>query len=321
LGQLANDDPCELYELQELIGTGSVGKVFRATRKHDRKEVALKFSTVATTWEGEAMFLQDEFEILRGLTHPHIVQALDLFHHASGSVLVLSYHPGSTLDVAVRECEYGRFPEETAQTLFGQLMKAIAYMHESRVLHRDVKAPNIIVSPDKSILHLADFNVAKALSFGPSLTPTGTRDYAAPEVLQGESPSEAHDVWGAGLCLFMMMTGRLPKRLSAYHSMQSFENAVQCEPVTFHAKHWEGISVYCKAVVRQCLQLDKRYRPSAMRVLQAEWLVPRPRQTEGAVSQGRRSSERSAACLSSPWPSRRCSESDVPFLLNCVLAS
>ena len=144
------------------------------------------------------------------LSHPHLVQALDFLQSHFQAAVVLSYHPGQSLDLAVKGQP---FPERIARRLFHQLMSAISYLHNQGVLHRDVKAENILVSPDHQNMHLADFNTAKAVQDGGALTMTGTMEYSAPEVLAGNSPSHGQDVWGCGLCLHMMLSARLPQRL------------------------------------------------------------------------------------------------------------
>ena len=99
------------------------------------------------------------------LNHPHLVKALDFWQTGFEAAVVLSYHAGQALDVAVKD---QTFSEGTSRTLFYQLISAVSYLHEQGVLHRDVKAENILVSPDHQKVYLADFNTAKALQDGGS---------------------------------------------------------------------------------------------------------------------------------------------------------
>ena len=139
-------------------------------------------------------------------------------------------------------------------------------------MHRDVKADNILVSYDLMDLHLLDFNTARSLTEGGSLTMTGTIDYSAPEVLNGESPSERHDVWGAGLCLHWMLLGRLPRSASGFPSLSDFEEAVRTNPVKCDGIEWTETSEDCKNIIRLCLSISMQDRPAPMVLLCLPWL-------------------------------------------------
>ncbi|CAE7036376.1 CPK3, partial [Symbiodinium sp. KB8] len=210
---------------------------------------------------------RSEYQILRDLDHPNIVRALDFFCSARTAVLVLSYHPGGTLSQAIRASGCPHFSEEVARHLCRMLFAAVDYLHQHRIVHRDVKADNILVSEDLSDLHLADFNTARSLLDGGSLTMTGTVEYSAPEVLAGESPSELHDIWGAGLCLHMMLTGALPRRSAKYPTLAAFHDAVTAKPVDCQGAEWSEVSQDAKDTVRRCLAVSKEERPAAMTVL------------------------------------------------------
>lgn len=258
------------YEVLEMIGQGSSARVFRARRKKDGREVAMKWMEAAD--EELVRNRRNEFELLRDLKHPNLVQAIEFVHLQTSVVLVLSYHPGSTLHGAVRHSLEGRFAESVAQSLFRQLVSAVVYLHAARILHRDIKPENILVSSDLETLHLTDFNASRSLREGGSLTMTGTLEYAAPEVLAGESPSEKHDVWGLGLCLHLMVIGQLPRRMHDYAKFSDFCNAVQALPVSCTGPDWKALSEECKYTVQQCLAVDKTLRPAALIIANFKWL-------------------------------------------------
>jgi len=101
---------------------------------------------------------------------------------------------------------------------------------------------------------------------------TGTQEYAAPEVLGGESPSETSDIWSAGLCLHLMLSGQLPRRREQYSSIADFLAAIVERPPVLQGGPWQAVSEPCKDTLRHCLEVSKLQRPAAMTILEEEWL-------------------------------------------------
>jgi len=259
----------EQYELLESLGQGSTGVVYRAQGKKDGRIVAVK--TMHARDEEMRNIMREEYNILRSLSHPHIIEAFDFFTHKDQAALVLEYFPGCSMTSAIKEAPGHRLPEATAHLLFKMLLQAVDYLHKRRIVHRDVKTDNILVSQDLSDLRLVDFNTARHLCEG-ALTMTGTQLYSPPEVLGGESPSEAGDIWCAGLCLHLMLCGSMPERGPGRRCLAAYAEAVATQPVLLSGAAWQGISAPCKAILRQCLALKKTQRPAAMTLLSQPWL-------------------------------------------------
>jgi len=137
-------------------------------------------------------------------------------------------------------------------------------------IHRDVKAANVLVS-EQCKLKLIDFNTACRLADGGALTMTGTYEYAAPEVLRGESPSASNDVWGAGLCSYLMLAGRLPRRADQYVSLKDFAGAAG-KPVELTGTHWGDLSQDCRDAVASALAVEEFTRVTAASFLQGPWI-------------------------------------------------
>merc|ERR1719181_114525 len=143
--------------------------------------------------------------------------------------MVLSYFPGKNLEDAVK-CR-GRMSEDTSKYLFNALALAVDHLHQQGIIHRDVKASNILVADDHSDLKLVDFNTAQRTMEGGALTLTGTVDYLPPEALLGESLCEKSDVWAAGLCLHLMLTGTPPVERRLFSSRSRFAEALSSQEV------------------------------------------------------------------------------------------
>jgi len=266
------------YEGFVKLGEGSTGVVYKTrSRKNSQEEVAIKVMRVD---DEEKLFnAQKEYELLKNVSHPHIIRALDFFTFSMGAVLVLDYFEGAKLGRAVRDTPMRHFEEATACRLGAQLLEAVAHLHSRGVIHRDVKADNVLVSHDLKKLCLVDFNAAKQLSEGQALTMTGTVDYMPPEVLQGQSPGAAGDVWATGLCLYLMLYGQLPSERRALRiSFQTFDSMNEAAHrqgslVRLDGERWQAVSVPCKEVVLECLEVCCELRPTASDVLAKPWLT------------------------------------------------
>jgi len=264
----------ERYSLLQALGQGSTGVVYAAKRKEDGQEVALKVMRMHD--EENLNNARKEFELLRGIVHRHIICAHDFFTYSMGAVLVLDAFRGMSLESAVRSSEEGRLVEGVARPLFAALFDAISYLHRNCILHRDVKAENVLVSSDLGDLKLIDFNVARQTTKDEILTMAGTADYMPPEVLLGEALTEAADVWSAGLCLHLALAGALPLERNNFQSHRDFGLALRRGGCSREAPHWSrlGLSAPCLATLGQCLDVDHRRRAAAATVLSGAWLSP-----------------------------------------------
>eukprot|EP00930_Biecheleria_cincta_P086816 TRINITY_DN76065_c0_g1_i1.p1 TRINITY_DN76065_c0_g1~~TRINITY_DN76065_c0_g1_i1.p1 ORF type:complete len:615 (-),score=108.32 TRINITY_DN76065_c0_g1_i1:101-1906(-) len=265
----------EQFDLLECLGQGSTGVVRRAVRKADKLEVAVK---IMRALDEEMMSIRrQEFKLLQRIEHPHIVKAIDFFASQDQAVLVLGYFPSQTLDDAVHGSPKQKLSEVVSRRASEMLFQAIECLHRHRVVHRDIKAANILVSQNVTDwqacdLRLIDFNASRCMLEGGSLTMTGTMNYLPPEVLEGESPSESCDVWSAGLCLHMMLTGYLPWQSNANRSRASYAKGILSKPLCLEGIPWHSVSSECKAFLRLCLSLDKKLRPTPTTLLQHAWL-------------------------------------------------
>jgi serine/threonine-protein kinase len=205
------------YVLERPIGQGGMGSVWLARRSDGRFEgaVAIKFLSLAVAGPaGEARFRR-EGSVLARLTHPNIARLLDAGVSPEGQpYLVLEHVDGLPLDTW---CDQRRLPVESRLRLFQQVLAAVAHAHANLIVHRDLKPANILVTPDGTV-KLLDFGIAKLLEEGGQglsvLTGSHeavlTFEYAAPEQLQGDPISTATDVYGLGVILFELLSGRHP---------------------------------------------------------------------------------------------------------------
>lgn len=255
------------YEMLDLVGEGAHSTVRMGKRIADGTAVAVK---VTRTCDQELLrTAREEFDMLVQVQHPNIVKALDFFTSTDRAAMVLQHIPGGTLEKAIPRQPGGFFSELASQQLFEQMLQAVSHLHQLRMLHRDIKAANILISTCCTRIWLADFNTARRLVEGGALSPTGTFEYMAPEVMARNAPSEGSDVWSLGVCLYFMLAGRLPFRMEKYRSAARFRHAVATQSPSYRFP--QRLSSQCQAVLRHCLARDYLQRPAATTLLYCEW--------------------------------------------------
>jgi len=264
------------YELLQVIGNGSFGVVRCARKLVGNELVAVKLHQSSD--EELLVLFHREYLLLSTLHHPNIVQVRAFYSDRGWTAIVTEYVKGETLSAALSKNPVGRFSESKARGLFRGLIQAVAYLHEQGVVHRDIKATNIIISANLSPnLKLIDFGSAyrlRAVNDSP-LTPfPGSTLWAEPEVLLSRKPpSKSSDVWAAGLCLHMMVAGRLPSEHLCSASRHELGLAASCLKVDLDLLTMNEVSNPCSALLREILEISRSFRPTAAQVCQHEWLA------------------------------------------------
>ncbi|HUF28815.1 MAG TPA: serine/threonine-protein kinase, partial [Gemmatimonadaceae bacterium] len=207
------------WELVEELGRGGMGVVYRARRADAEyeREVAIKLLGGIRTSEHLRRF-RVERQILAGLEHPNIAHLIDGGTTPRGVPWVaMELVHGMPLD---RYCDAHGLGVEQRLALFLDVCAAVRIAHRHLVVHRDLKPANILVTADGTP-KLLDFGIAKLLASGVGdVGETGTAvrlltpAYASPEQLRGEPVTVATDVYGLGVILFQLLTGRLPHELA-----------------------------------------------------------------------------------------------------------
>lgn len=199
------------YRLEERIGQGGMGAVWRATQLTLNRQVALKL-ILATANDDEKyrQMFQAEARLSAPLVHPNIVAVLD--HGQEGEILwlVQQYIRGEDLGRLLAAAPRG-FPVPQALYVIQAVLYALQCAHEHRVIHRDIKPSNVLISQDGNAL-LTDFGIAKVLSETPSQSTVvkGSPGYMAPEVLRGRPPVPMSDLFAVGAVFWELLTGSNP---------------------------------------------------------------------------------------------------------------
>jgi serine/threonine-protein kinase len=199
------------YALLEQIGAGGAGMVFKAWDNLLQTRVALKrLRSEATGGPNALERVRQEILLPRDLAHPNILRVYDLGTEESGIYITMQWVEGPTLERVI--ADEAPLPTATAVDIGRKIASALAAAHRHKVLHRDIKPGNILLSADGEPL-LADFGLARLIG-GPGITGqglfVGTPSYASPEQVALEDLDERSDLYALGIVLFEMITGRRP---------------------------------------------------------------------------------------------------------------
>ncbi|MFE7134370.1 serine/threonine-protein kinase [Streptomyces sp. NPDC057638] len=260
------------YLLEEALGRGATGTVWRARQRETAgaeaavpgqpgETVAIKVlkEELANDPDIVMRFLRERSVLLR-LTHPNIVRTRDLVVEGDLLALVMDLVDGPDLHRYLRES--GPFTPVAASLLTAQVADALAASHTDGIVHRDLKPANVLLKTDADgQMHpmLTDFGIAR-LADSPGLTRThefvGTPAYVAPESAEGRPQTSAVDIYGAGILLYELVTGRPPFAGStALEVLQRHLSEEPRRPTTVPEPLW--------TVIERCLRKEPGERPSA----------------------------------------------------------
>ncbi len=296
------------YRIVDIIGEGGMGRVYRALQTARNRVVAIKVLTASDSIAVQRAI--NEARIQQGLQHPNIVEFYEQIEWDARPCLVMEYVEGVTLAEQLRH--HGAMPMATALSVLSQIVSAVAYLHEHDIIHRDIKASNIRLTPDGGA-KLLDFGIAKN-EFTPQLTQTGfvvgTVEYLAPEQINSGKADERSDIWALGILLFEMLTGSVPFTANTFGTLYQ-----QINRASFTLPSESHVPRAVAKLITRCLKKDP-----AERVQSAAELLAEVRQ---AMAQGKsehtphRVSHLVAAAQQSVW---QASARRRPLLLLALLA-
>lgn len=198
------------YRIQKVIGAGGMGAVFLCHDKKLGREVAVKVLLAPSDERATQRFLS-EARILAKVCHPNIVQIYDVGYDGHVPYFVMEHVIGDPISTRLERLV--RMPIEECRDVTAQVARGLAAVHALGIIHRDVKAANVIVRED-GIVKLVDFGIARPVEHAPKLTSAGlvmgTPSSMAPEQLRGEELDQRADVYALGVLLYQMLTGERP---------------------------------------------------------------------------------------------------------------
>ena len=264
------------YRIEEKIGAGGMGVVYRAYDEKLERDVAFKVLSPGTLDnEAARRRFRNEARVLSRLNHPAI-QTIHDFDTLDGTdFLVSELVQGASLDARLVS---GPLPEQEVVHIGAQLAQGMAAAHAAGVLHRDLKPANLRVTPGGH-LKILDFGLATlsretVLHLGTTVTlveaPTGvsgTLPYMSPEQLLGDGVDERSDIYSAGVTLFQLVTGKLP-----FHDplVTKLTNGILHSPPPSPSSYVPNISPELERIILKCIEKDRDLRYQSAKDLAAD---------------------------------------------------
>ncbi|MET0766435.1 MAG: Stk1 family PASTA domain-containing Ser/Thr kinase, partial [Aeromicrobium sp.] len=255
----------ERYLIGDRIARGGMASVFKATDQRLDREVAIKVMHhgLGDDQQFTQRFVREAKSAAK-LNHRNVVSVFDQGTDGDVTYLVMEYVPGHTLRDVMRE--EAPMPPYRALQLLEQVLIALSAAHTARIIHRDVKPENVLITPDGDV-KVADFGLARAVSAATTATGgtlIGTVSYLAPEIVTNDGADARSDVYACGAMLYEMLTGFKP------HSGES--------PIQVAYKHvhedigapsvlQQGIPPYVDALVARATVRDRDQRSTDARVM------------------------------------------------------
>jgi len=250
-----SSDTASRYVLEEELGRGGMGVVYRATDLRLRRTVAIKILNPHQLTEEALGRFEREARAAAVLSHPGIVHIYDFARGFGSAYISMEYVEGVTLNHLLRTD-----PEAIREHLVPfmvQITDAVAFAHARGVIHRDLKPANMVVSQRRTV-KILDFGIARRLDdCDPDVSgATGTPYYMAPEQILGEPPDQRSDIYSLGVTFFQMATGTLP--FTTGNILRAHLEQPPPDPSVLNP----ALNPALVAVIVRCLAKDPATRPA-----------------------------------------------------------
>ena len=268
----STDKECQQhYKLGRTLGQGSFATVKLAVEISTKKQWAVKVIKRDALTAQDSDALESEMLILQKLHHPHIVKTHEIFDSPHFCYIIMECMSGGELFDRIINKEF--FSEAEARQAALQILDALDYCHDHRVIHRDLKPENLLYSSpdDDAVLKLADFGLAHICKPHEVLhSQCGTPGYVAPEVLNQAGYDTHADLWSVGVIIYIMICGFPP-----FYSDDSDElfALIQEAQYEFISPYWDDVGPVVKDLISKLLIIDPSKRLTAKEALQHPWIA------------------------------------------------
>ncbi|KAK2817958.1 hypothetical protein Q7C36_021891 [Tachysurus vachellii] len=257
------------YEIIRTLGKGNFAVVKLARHKVTKTQVAIKIIDKTHLNASDLEKLNREVKIMKLLKHPHIIRLYQVMETKNMLYIVTEYaNNGEMFDYLARN---GHLSEDEARKTFWQILSAVEYCHRCHIVHRDLKAENLLLDSNMNI-KLADFGFGNFFVHGKHLnTWCGSPPYAAPEIFQGnEYEGPQQDIWSLGVVLYVLVCGSLPFEAASLPVLK--QRVIEG---LFSIPYF--MSQGCEDLIRRMLVVDPAKRISLKQIKQHCWMKIAPK--------------------------------------------
>ncbi|KNC49897.1 NEK protein kinase [Thecamonas trahens ATCC 50062] len=248
---------------EQFIGKGSYGKVYRVKRRSDGKTYALKEVNIKFMSHREREDAVNEIRLLASVNHHNIIAYFESFLENDKLCIVTEYCGNGDLFELLRRyrTRRRRLSEDRIWSYFLQICYALRVLHQNKVLHRDIKSPNVFLGENGTI-KLGDLGVAKLLKSAMAHTQIGTPYYLSPEIWKSRPYNDKSDVWSLGCLLYEMTTLRHPFDATSQRALAAKIIKGRYAPIS------REYSSDLADTISACLQVNPNMRPTIDELLE-----------------------------------------------------
>lgn len=266
-------DPKEEYNLQEELGRGKFGIVYRCTEKKSNLALAAKF--INCPKKEDRRNVEREVDIMRTLQHPRLIQLYDAYENDKIMCVILELIEGGELFERVIDDDF-ILTEKSCTIFMRQICEGVDFIHKQRILHLDMKPENILcLTKTGNRVKIIDFGLARRFDPEKKLQVLfGTPEFVAPEVVNYDAIGYGTDMWSVGVICYVLLSGLSP--FMGANDPQTMAN-VTIAKYDFDDEAFNEISENAKDFIKKLLVKDMTERMSAEECLNHDWLKKKKR--------------------------------------------
>ena len=264
--EVSSGHPDDKYRRLEKVGRGGYGCVYHGDKICGGQDVAIKVIKLASPSSSHALSrrLVTELQFMKKYPHPSIAQYIESYLLENELWVIMEYIDGHSVgDLAYVR----RFSTKQMATVCKAVLKVLVFLHSNRIMHRDIKGNNILISK-RGDIKIIDLGLATIEEKG-IYSKVGTTSYMAPEVVTGEQYNCSIDIWALGMTLVEMIIGKPPYDEEKDRSKRFTLIAKNVRPVIAGEDH---LNANLKDFLNRCLEPDPQKRPSASELLRHRFL-------------------------------------------------
>lgn len=260
------DLPCPYILSKKVLGTGSYADVYECKNTVTGAHYAAKRFKKKLIY-GMELMLQREFQVLKAVLreHKNILLMVDYFETSEYFFLVTDLANGGELFERITQSPNDRLTVADTRSILLNLLSALAHIHKNGIVHRDIKAENILFASRNSrasLLLLADFGHAQILTGGElAHTIGGTLSYLAPEVVERKGHSFPVDLWAVGVLTYFMLCGYMP--FDCDNDAETREYITKADYAFEPEEYWANVPDIAKDFINKCLRVNPAERITA----------------------------------------------------------